>query len=72
MRVAGVQASIAIDVPAMTYPVEEDPGALDVIADAVIADAQPPLTDPHIRQATSRGLSMNGTENWDTLPATRD
>ncbi len=41
---------ISIDIPTVTDTVEEDLGALDIIANAVVTYPNSPLADPHIGQ----------------------
>ena len=50
VRFGATEASIPVDVSPVANPVEEDPITFDVVADAVVADAHPPLADRHIGQ----------------------
>jgi hypothetical protein len=54
---------ISIDIPTVTNAVEEDAGALDIIANAVITYSDSPLADPYIGQlAASIGSSCSSSE----------
>ena len=60
---------ISIDIPTVTDTVEEDSGALDIIANAVVTYPNSPLADPHIGQlAASIGIFLEFFQGFNHLP----